>query len=152
VYPPHPFPVIPPEEIALYWIFTPPGDTGWGMTLDTFREALLRRDPEEYTRIWDDPADGPDQGTTMSFGITLADEPIEGIASVNGEGASLSDATAAQAAEFAEWLRTEIVPLGGSVQCNTRQGIEAELPSIDVTGLHGLALLDVLIDHVRQAE
>lgn len=142
-----PFPV---EEQRLYWIFVPPPGSGWHLTLDKFRQALLRRNPKEFTRIWDHPGDGPARGVTMSFGITLDDGLVEGIASVRREGASIRSATASQATEFATWLSHEIVPAREQIQISTREGTEANIPDVVVDATSPELLLAVLLNHVRK--
>ena len=146
-------PFLPPiEKHALYWIFVAPPEHTWHMTLDSFRQALLRRDPEAFTRIWDHPGSGPARGVTMSFGITLDDELVEGIAGVRSEGAAIRYATASQATEFAGWLSREIVPPGEPIQIATREGTEASVADVVVNDVSPQRLLDLLLDHVRQID
>ncbi|HJP77442.1 MAG TPA: hypothetical protein VJ914_24450 [Pseudonocardiaceae bacterium] len=145
------FPVPPPvEEQRCYWIFLPVAGRSWRLTLGSFRQALLRRNPEEFTRIWDHPGNGPARGVTMSFGITLDGRPVEGITSVRSEGASIKSATAGQATEFAGWLRREIVPPGERIQIGTREGTEAAVADVIVDDVRPEPLLALLLDHVRQ--
>ena len=141
------------DHLPFFWILMPPSGRTWHMTLDSFRQALLRRNPEEFTRVWDHPGDGRFRGVTMSFGITLDDERVEGFAGVppRSEGAAIQFATPIQAVEFAGWLGREIVPQGEPIQISTREGTEAEVADITVEDVSPEPLLGVLLDHVRQA-
>lgn len=143
----------PIEQYRLFWIFVPPTGRTWHMTLDSFQQALLAREPEAFTNVWVQPGMGSTADrAVMSFGITLGDEVVEGIAGVRSEGASISLATAAQAAEFAGWLDREIVPSGESIEFSTREGIEAEFADVVLDDLSPEPLRAVLLDHVRQID
>ncbi|MBF9071811.1 hypothetical protein [Streptacidiphilus fuscans] len=139
----------PLDELRLMWIFTGPDGEDIGLTLSRFAEALTAREPEPFTSAWDDPADGAAEDTTMSFSITLDGQPIEGIASTDNEGASIQDATVAEAVEFAAWMRDELVSGGKTLTANTRQGMEDELPDIPVTGRTDDQLFEDFAEHAR---
>ncbi|MGW3077846.1 hypothetical protein [Kitasatospora sp. NPDC001132] len=128
--PDQPIPDFP--ETSTLFVFTPTPGTTWNLTLDSFTQALRRREGEEafvHTKA-DGGAYGPSDEHDWWFDITVAGATFEGIGSgVSGdEGLSLRNATAGAAAEFAAWLIQELVPANGRVDFNTRAGMEAGLP------------------------
>ncbi|MFD8708777.1 hypothetical protein ACFV1W_40405 [Kitasatospora sp. NPDC059648] len=149
-----PVPAIPTpiEEQAHYWIFEPVTDGLWGLTLDAFRQALLRREPTEFTHVWDHPGHGRRNGVTMSFGITLDQRAVEGVAGVAGEGAAIRNTTAAQAAEFGSWLAREVVPVGAALRISSREGIDFDVPDVLATACTEAELRELLLDHIRRID
>ncbi|WP_426569314.1 hypothetical protein [Streptomyces canus] len=101
-----------PEQIAelrTMYIFTPPAGQTWGLAYEGLEAVLRERNPDEFVRV-DDGAEGPVQGSSMHFGITLNDEQLEGMALLSPEGVSIKDCTAQSAAGFVLWLRNKVVP------------------------------------------
>ncbi|MEY9937008.1 hypothetical protein [Streptacidiphilus sp. MAP5-3] len=137
------------DDLRLLWIFSGPEGEDTGLTLTGFAEALAARELEPFTSMWDDPADGAYEGTTMTFGITLAGQDIEGVVSVRGQGASIQDATVAEAVEFAAWMRDALIAEGRTLTANTRQGMEDELSDIQISGRTDEQLLEAFADHAR---
>ncbi|MFE7526830.1 hypothetical protein ACFU7Y_14020 [Kitasatospora sp. NPDC057542] len=124
-------PEFPFPETSTLFVFTPTPNTTWNLTLDTFTQALRRREGEQafvHTTA-DGGAYGPSDENDWWFDFTASGTTFEGIGSgVSGdEGVSLRNATAGAAAEFAAWLIQELVPANGRVDFNTRAGMEAGL-------------------------
>lgn len=145
----------PATDETRYWIFTPPEGGTWGMSFASFAQALRAREPEAFLGM--EPAEQLDVpgasaplrlSASLDFGITLDGSIVEGVAKERAEGVAIDDATAGQAAEFTEWLRAAIVPRGASVTCNTRHGIESDLPDLLVDGLDRDALVRALLEHL----
>lgn len=123
-----------PDEIAelrTMYIFAPPAGQSWGLTYERLEAVLRERNPGEFVRV-DEGTDGPVQGSSMHFGITLDDEQLEGMALLSPEGVSVKDCTVGSAARFVVWLRNNVVPTGMAVMFNTEWGTEAELPDTAV--------------------
>lgn len=145
-------PPTPLEEIRVMFILTAPEGGGWGMTLDSFAEALRERNPDEFIKVWDDePGPGP-RGPSLSFGITLGDEDFEGIALTTPQGASIKDCTAAHAAEFAQWLRQRIVPDTAEITFNTEAGMEWELPDVVLPDAPAEELQSLFLVHLAEVQ
>ncbi|MFE2426899.1 hypothetical protein ACFXJ5_09120 [Streptomyces sp. NPDC059373] len=134
------------------FILTAPDGGDWGMTLDSFADALRERNPDEFIKVWEDePGPGP-SSPSLSFGITLGDEDFEGIALTAPQGASVKDCTAAHAAEFAQWLRERIVPASAEITFNTEAGMEWELPDVTLPNAPAEELRDVFLSHLAEVE
>ncbi|GHE09167.1 hypothetical protein [Streptomyces alanosinicus] len=115
-----------PEEIAelrTMFVFTPPHGRSWGLAFEELQARLRERNPDTFTRV-DDGGYGPVRGASMIFGITLDDEGLEGLASLEPEGVSVLDCNAHSAARFALWLRNNVAPADIPVMFNTGWGIE----------------------------
>ncbi|MDF3292265.1 hypothetical protein [Streptomyces silvisoli] len=137
-------------QITTMFVFTPAEGSTWRMTLESFASALQQRTPGEFTRVWDDPADGASAHVTMSFTYTLHEEELEGIASVRTEGVSLVNVTAQQAAEFVDWLRREVVPTGETVEFNTEAGMEWDFDDEIVPDGPPQTTLGVFLAHIAR--
>lgn len=138
-------------ELRTQYIFTPDEGGTWGLTFDGFAAALRERNPEEFISISEPPPGDPGPGgESMSFGITLLDEDLEGSMMESPQGASVHDATAEQAAAFAEWLRERIVPAGTRITYNTAWGMESDRPDADVAEADADALTTQFLAHLEQ--
>ncbi|MFC7304749.1 restriction endonuclease fold toxin-2 domain-containing protein [Streptomyces monticola] len=115
-------------ELRTMYVFGPAEGETWGLTFAALERKLRECNPDEFIRV-EEAGDGPlDSGTTMHFGITLDDEDLEGMAKLDSEGVSITDCTAPLAAEFAVWLRQNVVPDGTALTFNTEWGLEEDLP------------------------
>ena len=144
------FPPDPVEDTQLLFIFTPPDGQSWNMTLEGFQHVLLGRDPEGCTHFEAAGEDVVPYNESLDFGFTLADgEVLEGFAQAEPQGAALKNCTAAQAAEFAAWLREEILPVDATLTVNTRPGLEWELPDeVLPEGTTVAEVTELLLSHV----
>ncbi|MEU8687439.1 hypothetical protein [Streptomyces sp. NPDC048665] len=82
-----------PEEIAelcTMFVFTPPQRQSWALTFEGLEARLREHNPDTFIRL-DDGGDEPVRGASISFGITLKDEGLEGLASLETEGMSVLD-------------------------------------------------------------
>ena len=86
----------------------------------------------------------------MHFGITLADEQLEGMALLSPEGAAVLDSNAHLAAEFALWLRNNMGPTGMKVMFNTEWGLEADLPPTPVPDPPRPRIVAAFVAHVEE--
>ncbi|MDI3417290.1 hypothetical protein [Streptomyces luteolus] len=137
-------------ELRTMYVFGPAEGETWGLTFDALERKLRDRDPDEFVRV-EEPGEGPlDRSTTMYFGITLADEDLEGMAKRDSEGVAITDCTAPQAAEFALWLRENIVPPGAAVTFNTEWGLEEDLPDSVVPDSTQEGLIALFVTHLEE--
>ncbi|MFB8181028.1 hypothetical protein ACFC8N_34365 [Streptomyces sp. NPDC055966] len=82
-----------PEEIVelrTMFVFTPPQGQSWALTFEGLEARLRERNPDTFIRL-DDGGDEPVRGASIIFGITLKDEDLEGLASLETEGTSVLD-------------------------------------------------------------
>ncbi|MFE9404691.1 hypothetical protein ACFYNY_23455 [Streptomyces sp. NPDC006530] len=124
-----------PDDIRATFIFHPPINdaAAWHMTLEGFVHALTASFPAAFTKhrtsqLRDNPV--------VDFEIEI--QPgiwIEGVASTPVENSAvitLVGATVSEAARFAQWLRTTLVPAASPICFSS----EAALDSGDTTEWH----------------
>ncbi|MGY1438483.1 hypothetical protein [Streptomyces reniochalinae] len=112
------------------YTFFPEEGEDWPNLFECLADALRERDPNTFIRSVDNADDpirpGPPE---LWFGITIADEELDGFAAHTPTGVALKDATPALAAEFAHWLRDKVTPSGAGITFNTSWGLEDDMPS-----------------------
>ncbi|MES4892331.1 hypothetical protein [Streptomyces sp. NPDC096012] len=86
----------------------------------------------------------------MSFGITLDDEDLEGLASLVPEGVSVLDCNAHLAARFVLWLRNNVVPADVPVMFNTEWGIEEDLDDTLVPDATRPRIVAAFVRHIEE--
>ncbi|MDI3402856.1 hypothetical protein [Streptomyces cavernicola] len=137
-------------ELRTMYVFGPAEGETWGLFFDVLERKLRERDPDEFIRV-EESGDGPlDGGATMHFGITLDDEDLEGMAKLDSEGVALTDCTAPLAAEFALWLRENIIPDGAVLTFNTEWGLEEDLPDALVPDATQEQLVSLFVAHIEE--
>ncbi|MFE5861914.1 hypothetical protein ACFQ77_15350 [Streptomyces virginiae] len=114
-------------QLRTMYVFSPADGESWGLTFEEFRSHLLARNPDEFLRL-DEGRTGPVRRASLHFGITFDDEALEGFAVLTPEGVAIRDCTAHAAANFAVWLREEVIPQDKAITFNTDGGIEGQSP------------------------
>lgn len=120
----------PAGEIRELFIFTPRGGESWGVTFERFTLELERRHPGEFSLVEEEPEELLPAERSLDFGFTMGDDGLEGFYKDEPEGAALRQATAREAAVFAEWLIDKVVPSGASVAFTTRVSEEYGLDEV----------------------
>ncbi|MGW1053554.1 hypothetical protein [Streptomyces sp. NPDC001155] len=141
-----------PEEVAelrTMFVFTPPQGQSWGLTFEGLEARLRERNPDTFIRV-DDGGDGPVRGASMIFGITLDDEDLEGLASLEPEGVSVLDCNAHLAARFALWLRNNVAPADTPVMFNTEWGIEEGIEHTLVPDATRPRIVAAFVAHIQE--
>ncbi|MFH9246733.1 hypothetical protein ACH4LK_15035 [Streptomyces lydicus] len=136
-------------DFRTMFIFSPPDGApqSWGLTFDAFVDALSAKDPNALFHEWT----GHFSGETLSFQFsTCSGEEAEGMVGVDPNGVAIEDCTAAEAADFAEWLRQAIVPPDGGLVVNIREGAEWELPPVELPGSALTESEQRLVGHVER--
>ncbi|WP_157878522.1 hypothetical protein [Streptomyces chattanoogensis] len=136
-------------DFRTMFIFSPPeGEPqGWGLTFASFADALQAKEPDAPVHAWS----GHYTGETLSFQFgTSTGETAEGMVGVEPNGVAIEDCTAAEAADFAGWLRQAIVPAGSGLMANIREGVEWELPLVELHGSGVSELEASLVGHVER--
>ncbi|WP_432141029.1 hypothetical protein [Streptomyces sp. bgisy084] len=131
------------------FIFSPPegAPQGWGLTFPAFADALRAKEPEAVVEAWS----GHYTGETLSFQFhTSRGEINEGMMGVEPNGVAIEDCTAAEAADFASWLQQTIVPTDSGLMVNIREGVEWELPLVELRSGTLTELEQCLLEHVGQ--
>ncbi|MEU1630704.1 hypothetical protein ABZ746_36615 [Streptomyces sp. NPDC020096] len=133
-------------EFRTMFLFGAPNETphSWNLGFDDFTAALLRRNPQAFTRLTRDPL----LGDNLSFTFDTADGTREGMVSVDPDGAALNDCTAGEALEFALWLRREIVPPDAEIHFNLREAAAIDLPNLPLPTGDPTATENALLDYV----
>ncbi|WP_030055205.1 hypothetical protein [Streptomyces novaecaesareae] len=143
----------PLPEPTTTFILTPAPGTTWGMTADTFLDALRRRQGGE-AEIQTHADGGPSDKHGWWFGFTVGDVGHDGAGSSclgGNEGVSIFKTTVDVAAEFAAWVCAELVPDGAAVDFNSRVGMEAGLPDELLTARTVQDLEAVFREHIENA-
>ncbi|MFF8401760.1 hypothetical protein ACF06P_09015 [Streptomyces sp. NPDC015684] len=140
-----------PEQIAelrTMFVFTPPHGQSWDLTFDGLTAKLRERNPDEFIRV--DDSGGSVRGASMTFGITLDDEDLEGMARLEPEGVALLDCNAHLAARFALWLRNNLAPADVPVMFNTEWGIEEGLERTLVPDATRPRIVAAFVQHIEE--
>lgn len=119
------------EDFRTIFIFVPPQGLpeGWSLTASRFAESLGVRHPGASTHRWS----GESAGESLSFTFTTSSgAEAEGTVGLIPNGVAIKNCTSAEAAEFAHWLLHEVVPPDGLMQANIREGVEWDLPPVDL--------------------
>ncbi|MEV5508879.1 hypothetical protein [Streptomyces orinoci] len=136
------------DNFRTTFIFGAPNETprGWELSLEHFAAALLRRDPDAFTHMMSSPL----LGDMLTFTFRTSEGEREGNAGPDPDGVGLNDCTAGEAAEFAQWLRQEIVPPGASIDFNIRPAAEVDLPNRRLSDpVNAEVVLSELLAYVR---
>lgn len=133
---------------TMFMFSSPPEQPqGWSLTFESFTETLRSRETDAPAEQWQ----GAFSGDTLSFVFTTSTgNKSEGMAVAEPNGVSIEDCTCAEAAEFAHWLQTAVLPAEGRMQVNMTEGVDWELPSIDVPRAQEQELQILLTDRLRQ--
>ncbi|MCZ1006878.1 hypothetical protein [Streptomyces lydicus] len=134
-------------EFRTMFIFSPPegAPQGWGLTFPSFTDALRTKEPGAVMETWS----GQYTGETLSFQFgTSVGDTAEGMVGVEPNGVAIEDCTAAEAADFAAWLQQAIVPAGSGLMVNIREGVEWELPLVELRSGTVNELEECLVGHV----
>ncbi|MDT0380214.1 hypothetical protein RM572_15755 [Streptomyces sp. DSM 42041] len=137
------------DTFRTMFMFSPPDDqpTGWSLTFEGFADALRTREADAPTEQWS----GVFSGETLSFiYTTTAGGEAEGMASVEPNGVSIDGCTCTEAAEFVHWLQAAVIPPDAPVQVNMTEGVEWELPAIELPRDQQEPLRDVLTGRLRE--
>jgi hypothetical protein len=129
--------------------FSPPENApqAWELTFDHLVHELHAKDPDALVHEWS----GQFSGETLSFQFrTASGEESEGMAGIEPNGVAIEECTAADAADFAAWLRHAIVPAGAEIIVNIREGVEWELPPVALPNHDVTALEQLLVSHVER--
>ncbi|MFD7298579.1 hypothetical protein ACFV9W_35315 [Streptomyces sp. NPDC059897] len=140
------------EKLETLFVFTPAQDSTWSLTFTGLRQTLLELDPDAFIRTEDARDDVPGGGPFMFFEAALGEEDIEGLAKLDPEGIAAQNCTAHRAAEFVQWLRSDVVPHGTAISFNTEWGMESELPDTVVPTASEAALVQLFLDHIAQTD
>ncbi|AJT62569.1 hypothetical protein T261_0880 [Streptomyces lydicus] len=136
-------------DFRTMFIFSPPegAPEGWGLTFAAFVDALRAKDPDALFHEWT----GHYSGETLSFQFgTSSGDKAEGMVGVEPNGVAIEDCNAAEAADFAGWLRQNIVPPDSGLIVNIREGVEWELPAVELPGSEVTGLEQSLVGHVER--
>ncbi|EST37312.1 hypothetical protein N566_13710 [Streptomycetaceae bacterium MP113-05] len=137
------------DTFRTMFMFSPPDHqpAGWSLTFEGFADALRAREADAPTEQWR----GVFAGETLSFVCTTAGGgEAEGMASVEPNGVSIDGCTCTEAAEFAHWLQTAVLPRDAPMQVNMTEGVEWELPPIELPRSQEEALRDLLVSRLRE--
>jgi hypothetical protein len=138
------------DTFRTMFMFSPPPEQpqGWSLTFEAFTEALRAREAKAPVEQRRGAFCG---GDTLSFVVTTATgNTSEGMAVVDPDGVSIEDCNTAEAAEFAYWLQTCALPPEGRMQVNVTEGVEWELPAIELPRADERELNGLLTDRLRQ--
>lgn len=138
------------DTFPTMFMFSPPPEQpqGWSLTFEAFTEALRAREADAPAEQWQGAFSG---GDTLSFVFTTSTgNKSEGMAVVEPNGVSIEDCTCAEAAEFAHWLQTVVLPPESRMQVNMTEGVEWELPAIELPRADERELHGLLTDRLRQ--
>lgn len=129
------------------FIFVPPQGfpQGWSLASSRFAEALGLRHPGAATHRWN----GGGTGEALSFAFTpVGGGEAEGTVGIDPNGVAIKDCTVTDAVEFAQWLMREVIPSDAQVHANIRQGVELDLPPVELPRGDAVKTERILADRV----
>lgn len=116
------------DDIRSTFIFHPPVDdaAAWQMTIEGFVRALTAAFPEAFTKY---RTSGLRGNSFVDFEIEVQPETwVEGVASTpveNSAAITVVGATATEAAHFALWLRSGLVPRPDLIRFSSEQALDS---------------------------
>lgn len=138
------------DNFRTMFMFNPPESLpqSWSLTFEAFTEDLRGRESGAPSEQWSSPFSS---GDTLSFVFTTsAGNKAEGMALMEPNGVAVKDCTCTEAAEFAHWLQETVLPSQAAMLVNMTEGVEWELPSIELPRSGVRELQDVLTDRLRE--
>ncbi|MFE3599779.1 hypothetical protein [Streptomyces sp. NPDC059142] len=116
------------DDIRATFLFHPPVDdaAAWHMTLEGFVRVLTETFPDAFTKYRTSPLRGSD---AVDFEVEIAPGTwLEGVAQTPVEDSAvvtLVGATAHEAAEFALWIRSKLLPSPGLLRFGSDRAMES---------------------------
>lgn len=129
------------NELRYTFIFTPPENDAdsWNLQLSTFAEYFQAAFPESDT--WEEGALGPRPSQTLSFEAQIIPGSwLDGIVSIPFPATGsvvLYQATAAEAATVAAWLRDSYTPEAATIEYVTELAMENGIDDVGIVPQQG---------------